>query len=298
MKRASQAALAVCILLAGAALWARQQSPPTSSATAKLEQRVEAYLRNYYAWGSAFQVKVEAPAPSVIPGLYKVPVVISYKGQSDHADVYVTHDGRYMIRGAVSNLLIDPFKKANEKLNAALKGHPYVGPAKACVNVVEFSDYECPHCREAHEVLKQLEKHYPQVRFTFMDFPLTQIHPWSFNAALAARCAFQENAGDYPKLRDSIFANQTKITLDNVSDTLGNLATQAGLNSGNVQACMASAATHKEVESDEALGKSLEVNSTPTIFVNGRPVVGGNGPLLNQMIEYELAKCTGGRASK
>lgn len=295
MKRVFQVSLAVCILFVGVALWARQQSPAKEAPSmALVKQRVEKYLRNYYAWGPDFQLKVNAPSPTPIPDLYKIPVVITYNGQSDHAVVYVTHNGHYLIRGAISNLLIDPFAKARKTLESAISGHPFVGPAKACVNVVEFSDYECPHCREAHKVLKQLEAKNPKVRFTFMDFPLTEIHPWAFNGALAARCAFKQNPADFEKMRDEIFASQTKITPDNASSMLGKLATQAGLNAPKVQACMADPATKKEVEDDVALGKRLHVNSTPTFFVNGRPLVGGNEPLLQQFISYEETKCGGG----
>ncbi len=294
MKRVFQVGLAICILFAGAALWARQQTPTKAPSVTQIEKRVEAYLRNYYAWGPDFQLKVDAPSATPIPDLYKVPVVISYRGQSDHAVVYVTHNGEYMIRGAISNLLTDPFAEARKTLSSAITGRPFVGPAKACVNVVEFSDYECPHCREAHEVMKQLEAKYPKVRFTFMDFPLTEIHPWAFNGALAARCAFEQNPADFEKMRDEIFANQNKITPDNASNMLASLATQAGLNASSLQACMASPATHKKIEDDVALGKRLHVNSTPTFFVNGRPLVGGNEPLLQQLISYEESKCSGG----
>ena len=194
-----------------------------------------------------------------------------------------------MIRGALSNLLIDPFAEARAKLD--VDGHPHIGPAKACVNVVEFADFECPHCKEANEVLTQLEPKYPDVRFTFMAFPLAQIHPWAFNAALAARCAYKQNPADYAKYRDEIFAQQDQITADNASGKLLNLATQTGLNASTLTACMADPATHKEIEADENLGKSLEVTSTPTLFVNGRPMVGGTEQLLEQFIGYEQEEC-------
>lgn len=298
MKRLFQAGLAICLLLGGAALWARQKTSPSPVSAAEIEHRVEAFLRNYYAWGSDFQVKVDAPAPSMLPDIYKVPVVVTYKGQSDHAAVWVTHDGHYIIRGTVSNLLVDPFAAAREKLLGAIAKHPYTGPAKACVNVVEFSDYECPHCAEAHDVMKQLELLFPKVRFTYVDFPLTPIHPWAMNAALAARCVFHQNPADFTKMRDEIFDNQDTITPDSAPTVLATFATQAGVNSKTVQACMASPATHKEIENDIGLGKSLGVDSTPTIFVNGRMVVGGSEAILSQAISYELAKCQPGPARK
>jgi protein-disulfide isomerase len=298
MKRAFQAGLIVCALVGGVALWAQQAPSSAVSATpAAIQKRVEAYLRHYYAWGPAFTVNIQAPKASPIPDIYEVPVVISFKGQSDQATIYVSHDGKYMIRGALSNLMTDPFAVARTKLD--VNGHPHIGPAKACVNVVEFADFECPHCKEANEALKMIEPKYPDVRFTFMDFPLSQVHPWAFNAALAARCAYQQNPADYAKYRDELFAQQEQITADNASDKLLNLATQAGLNASTLNACMANPATKAEVEADQNLGKSLEVNSTPTLFVNGRPMVGGTEQLIEQYINFEQDECkahTGGGA--
>lgn len=288
MRRTFQAGLIVCALVGGAALWARQ-APSAKAVPGPIQKRVEAYLRHYYAWGPAFTVNVSAPKASPIPDVYEVPVIITFKGQSEKAKIYVSHDGKYMIRGALSNLLVDPFAEARAKLNVS--GHPHIGPAKACVNVAEFADFECPHCKEAHEALKVIEPKFPNVKFTFLDFPLSQVHPWSFNAALAARCAYQQNPADYAKYRDEIFAQQNQITAENASDKLLTLATQAGLNATKLNACMANPATHKEIQADLNLGKSLEVGSTPTLFVNGRPLIGGAPQLLEQYIGYEQNKC-------
>jgi protein-disulfide isomerase len=288
MKRIVQAGLIFCALVGAAALWARQ-SPTGAAVPAEIQQRVEAYLRHYYAWGPQFTVKVSPPKPSPIPDVYEVPVQIEFKGQSDAATVFVSHDGKYMIRGALTDLFNDPFAAARAKLD--LSDRPHVGPAKACVNVVEFADFECPHCKEANQALTAIEPQYPDVRFTFMDFPLNQLHPWAYNAALAGRCAYQQNPAAYARYRNEIYAQQDQITADNASDKLLALATQAGLNASTLTACMADPATHKEVDADVALGKSLEVNSTPTLFVNGRPMVGGTEQLLQQFIGYEQEEC-------
>jgi protein-disulfide isomerase len=284
-----QAGLIVCALVGAAALWARQSPMGTGATPAEIQKRVEAYLRHYYAWGPEFALKISPPKPSPIPDVYEVPVEISFKGQADTAVVFVSHDGKYMIRGAISDLLTDPFAEARAKLDVS--GHPHMGPAKACVNVVEFADFQCPHCKEANEALTAIEPKYPDVRFTFIDFPLTEIHPWAFNAALAARCAYQQNPTAYAKYRDAIFEQQDQITADNASDKLLGLAAQEGLNSSTLNACMANPATHKEIDADVNLGKSLDVNSTPTLFVNGRPMVGGTEQLLEQYIGYEQDEC-------
>lgn len=294
MKKALHTLAVLSILVAAAGLYAQEKSassiPNNTTSPTEIEHRVEKYLRNFYAWGPAFQVKVDPPVASEISDLYQVPVVISFQGQSDKAIVFVSRNGRYMIRGSIDNLLVDPF--AANRSHLQLDNHPSIGPAKACVHVVEFSDFECPHCRELSEILKQVEPRFPQVRFTFFDFPLEQIHPWAQNAALAGRCAYQQNPAAYAKYRRAIFDNQDQITADNASDKLLSLATQSGLNADSLQVCMASPATRKEVDADLTLGKQLNVNSTPTVFVNGRPLIGGNEQLLEQFISYERFRCS------
>jgi protein-disulfide isomerase len=289
-KRALLAGLILCVAVAtGVALWAGQNDAGGPAPAAQIESHVQAFLREYYAWGSQFDVKAGAPKPSPIPGLYEVPVAVSYRGQTDNALVYVTHDGHYLIRGDISSLLGNPYAANIQKLDT--ENHPFAGPAKACVNVVEFSDFECPHCQAAYQALQTIEPKYPQVRFTFMDFPLTQIHPWAMQAALTARCAYQEKPSAYLQLQKLIFENQDKITEQNATAQLAGFAAQAGLNASALKACVASPATKKLVHDDMALGGELHVNETPTLFVNGRPIVGENGPLLEQFISYEMEKC-------
>lgn len=289
-KRVLQTSLIVCAIITSAALWARQSAAPTNNGTpSQIEKRVEQFLREYYAWGTAFQIKVDTPAPSPVPGLYQVPIAVTFHGQSDHALVYVSHDGHYVIRGRMDSLLTNPYARNIQDLDIA--NHPYIGPAKACVNVVEFSDFECPHCRDAHQGLVQVEAHYPQVRFTFMNFPLTQAHPWAMTAALAGECTYEEKPAAYAKLRDLIFDNQNSINPDNAFSKMVGYATGLGMDGSTFQSCMASPATKKLVNADIALGGKLNVDSTPTFFVNGRPLVGWNGPLMDQFITYEMSKC-------
>ncbi|HEV2385942.1 MAG TPA: thioredoxin domain-containing protein [Candidatus Acidoferrales bacterium] len=283
--------LLLCGSAAGAALWARQQ-PSVDASAADIEHHVEAFLRAYFAWGKDFQVKVDAPAPSPVPDLYEVPVEVTLKGQSDKATVYVSRDGRFILRGTLDKLVADPF--ASNRALLHLENHPFIGPADACVNVVEFSDFECPHCRELYQVLKQVEFRYPQVRFTFVDFPLVQIHPWAMTAALIARCAFQQTPTDYPKLQQSFFEHQAEIDQAgpaNASSKLLDIASQAGFGVDSLRVCLASSATRKLVDVDLALAKQLSVNSTPTLFINGRPLIGANGQLLDQLITYESEHC-------
>lgn len=278
--------LSVFVAVVLATSVAAQTVSPVAPSDRKLEAKVEAYLRNYFAWGATYAVKVGPVTNSPVPGLYQVPVEVTYKGQSETGAVYVSHDGRYILRGEIHDMSVDPFAADRSKLRIA--NDPAKGPAKARVTVVEFSDFECPHCRELYTVLKTVEPEFPQVRFVFKNFPLTQIHPWAMTAALAARCAFEHSPAAFWKVHNEIFENQSLITAGNAWDELKQYDAEAGVNPETFGSCMIDPATKKAVQADLADGKTLGVVSTPTIFINGREIVGGDRDTLEHLIRYEL----------
>jgi protein-disulfide isomerase len=264
-----------------------QASPvPAQPSQEQVSQSVEAFLRNYFAWGPTFQVKLGPFTDASAPGFYEVPVQVTFGGQSDTGLVYVSKDGRFLMRGELHDIKLDPFAENRAHLHVA--GNPSIGPANAPITVVEFSDFQCPHCRELYRTLKELEPRYPQVHFVFKDFPLTQIHPWAITAALAARCAYMGNPPFFWKVHDAIFDNQELITVENAYDQMLKFATDAGMAADAFRACMISPEAKNAIESNLADGRALKIQSTPTLFVNGRPLIGGERELLEQFLAYEL----------
>lgn len=252
-----------------------------------VENRVEAFLRKLYAWGPAFRVKVGPVKDAPVPGFSEVSVAVTYGGQSDTAVVYVSKDGRYLLRGDLQDMTSDPLAAVRSRIQLA--NSPSKGPANARVTVVEYADFQCPTCRQLHQVLRDLVPNYPQVRFVFKDFPLTQIHPWAMTAATAARCAFQQSPGSFWKLHDSLFDNQESITPENARSRMLDYAASAGLAAEKIRACMDTPETTKAVMESVREGQALKVANTPTVFVNGRRLIGADRGLLEQYIQYELA---------
>jgi protein-disulfide isomerase len=275
------------LLLAVAISAGAQTKPASSPADQQLLKKVEAYLRDLFAWTPEYQVKMSSLEPSKIPDLYKIEVQVTDKGQTESGTVYVTKDGRYLFRGEIRDLSANPFADNLEKLT--IEDAPTKGPADAKVTVVEFSDFECPHCRDLYPILQSVEAEFPQVRFVFKDFPLVSIHPWAMTAALAARCAFKSSPNAYWQLQNSIFTNQDSITADNAWDQISGYAVSAGMNVDALHACMADPATKKAIDGEIAEGKALSVESTPTLFIDGRPIVGGTKDELDQIIRFEMS---------
>jgi protein-disulfide isomerase len=281
-------ALLVLVLLFATATAA--QNPPASSAgpsAAELQKRTEAFVRNIFAWGPEYQVKVGVLKPASLPGFYQVTIEVSVGSASDTALMYISKDGRHLIRGDVLDTNEDPFAENRRKIS--LEGRPSLGPAAARVVVVDFSDFQCPHCRQLDQLLRELQPRYPQVRFVSKHFPLSQIHPWAETAHLAAECTQRLNPAAYRKVHHAIFDRQDKITTESVWQTMLEVTGQAGVDPVDFKACMVAPETKAAVQKDVAEGQAVKIANTPTVFVNGRRVVGGDPQILRQYIDYELS---------
>ena len=250
-----------------------------------LEEKVEQYLRNLYAWGPRYEIKLGPTKPSLIPNLLEIPITVGLEGQSDTAVVYVTKDGKFIFRGELSDMTVDPLAETRSKLHPGTS--PSIGPADAKITLIEFADFECPSCRQLDRVLRDLLPQHPEIRLVYKDFPLTTIHPWAVTASIAGQCAAQQNPASFWKIHDTIFDAQDLITPSNVWEKMQDFANQIGLNAETFKACMANPDTTHAIDNTSAEGREVNVTATPTIFVNGRAVVGPDERLLKQSIEYE-----------
>lgn len=296
MRRRSYAAVTVTLVLlsltGGAALGQQVQGsaakqPTPSSAPTELQKNVEAYLRHLYAIGPNVQLTVSAPKDSEVPGLLETTVDVKDGENTQSAKFYVSKDGKYLVRGDVSDLSKDPLAETRARIQ--MKDAPSLGDPNAPVTLVEFSDFECPVCRSLHDVVRGMLPNYPQVRVVFKDFPLEELHPWARTAALAGRCAYQQDPKAFWKVYDAIYDQQGVISASNAWSKMTDFAADAGLNSDAFKACMASSEAGAVVDSSRANGQELEVNSTPTVFVNGRRLIGADPHTLEQYIQYEIA---------
>jgi protein-disulfide isomerase len=265
---------------------ATASAAPAATGQSPIQKTVEAYLRNLYAFGADTAVKVEVPKDIGVEGLQEVDIEVKIGENQQTGKVYITKDGKYMFRGELSDLAKDPLAENRAQLQT--KDSPSIGPANAPVTLVEFSDFECPVCRNLHDALRGLLPNYPQVRVVFKDYPLEQIHPWARTAALAGRCAYQQDPKAFWKMYDLIYDGQNTISPENAWAKMTDFAGQSGLNPDTFKACMASPEAGAAIDASRANGVQLEVGSTPTVFVNGRRIVGADPHALEQYIKYEL----------
>ncbi len=249
------------------------------------EATVNGFLKHMFGYDAAITWKLESIKPAKDPSVAEVNVIMSGKQGAERLTFYVTPDNQYAISGNMVPFGADPFAKARAELERGAHG-PSRGPANAAVTLVEFSDLQCPHCKEAQPTVEKLLAQEPNARFIYENFPLPS-HNWAFKAAAFADCVGRENTTAYWKFVDSVFNQQQNITESNVDDKLTELATAAGANGKAAATCAAEPATRQRVEQSVALGKAVGVTGTPTLFINGRATsMGIPVEVLKQLVDF------------
>ena len=251
---------------------------------------MEAYVRHLFVMDSRVTVQVSDPKPSEVPGFVQETVHASIGNQAQDFSFLVSKDGSKIIQGSVFDVGNNPFKSDLDKLKT--DGAPNFGTPGAPVVLVEFSDFECPYCKEEATMLRaNLPASYQkQVHFYFKDFPLENLHPWARAAAIAGRCVFHQSNDLFWEFHDWIFLHQTEITPENFKEKVMDWGkSKSGIDASQLNQCIDSRATEAEVNKSIAEGKALNVDQTPMLFVNGRRIGGSfDWPNLRSIIDYEI----------
>jgi protein-disulfide isomerase len=270
---------------------------PALSTQTPTQKNIEAYLRHLYAFGPDVLLVVGTPKETAVDGLLETTINLTIGENKETVKFYVSKDGKFLFRGEMSDMTKDPLAESRAQIQ--MKDAPSLGDTKAAVTLVEYSDFECPVCRNLHDALRDsiLPKYPGKVRVVFKDFPIEQLHPWARTAAIAGRCVYQQNPTAFWKMYDLIYDNQEIISAANAWTKMLDYAAKSGLEAETFKACMASPEAGEAVNASRANGQQLDVNSTPTVFVNGRRIVGADAHLLEQYINYELDQLKSGKTA-
>jgi|ERR1044071_3156868 protein-disulfide isomerase len=263
-------------------------APAAKPATAlPTTEQVDAALKRTLGYDPGVTWQIYEIKPAAVPGLADVLFAIN-KQAAQH--IYLSPDAENAIIGEMIPFGANPFAPARAKLKGAFG--PSRGGPNPPIDIVEFSDLECPHCKKAQPIMEKLMADFPQVRFTFQQFPLpASLHPWAMKAAQYADCAGQINKDAFWKYVDAIFDSQGGIALATADDKLKELAIVNGLDAMKVAACADLPETAARIKKSMDLGTSLEVNETPTVFMNGRRVRGvADIPYekLKELVQFEI----------
>ena len=173
----------------------------------------------------------------------------------------------------------------------ANEGAPAMGKENAPVTLVEFSDFQCPFCRAAAPILKQVNQKFgDRVRIVYRQYPIPSLHPFALKAAEASLCA--NDQGKFWELHDAMFENQSRLTVTDLKQT----ARRLGVKPKTFDECLDSGRYTAQVLNDMREGARVGVTGTPTMYLNGMQFEGVvSFSTLDSVITKELAKHAAGR---
>jgi protein-disulfide isomerase len=168
-----------------------------------------------------------------------------------------------------------------------------LGSPTAAVTVEEFADFQCGACAQVHPTLKELQGIYgSRIRFIFRNFPLgIPAHDKAYDAAVAVEAAGMQDRNKFWAMQDQLFTNQQSWTTNpNYRDMWADYAQKIGLDVERFKSDMAGKDTKARVDADLQRGRGMSINSTPSLFVNGKiiPLESIKIEGLRQMIDAEI----------
>jgi protein-disulfide isomerase len=272
--------------------------PPTSphyfTSPTPTVDTVNAFLHQVWGVDPSRLYRVMAIQTTPAPGVIKVTVFVTTKGapadKVQAATFYITPDGKHAI-GEGSGVVpfgATPFAATRDVLKARADG-PSRGATSKDLEIVEFADLQCPHCKEVQATMDNIVHDFPKAHVVFQLFPLVEIHSSAFKAAAYGVCAQKQSDDAFFKYAAGVFDTQEGLTPATEDTLLKAAAKRAGLDSDAIAACAATQATKDAVNADIKLATDVGVDQTPMISINGRviPVSGLPYDLLKQVIQFQ-----------
>ncbi|HXU21662.1 MAG TPA: thioredoxin domain-containing protein, partial [Verrucomicrobiae bacterium] len=171
-------------------------SPQNFTAVSPSRATVEAFLKVAWGYDANRMWQVWAIEKTPAPGVSRVIVEVAQKNDPQHqiesATFLVTPDGKHLVSTNLEMLPFGahPYAEARETLMQRANG-PSRGAASKVDEIVEFADFQCPHCKASEPIIQRLLTDFPQAHFVFENFPLTSIHTEAFKAAAYSECVAQ-----------------------------------------------------------------------------------------------------------
>ena len=268
--------------------------PRNFTAAAPTKDQVNAFLSASWGYDSDRTWEVEAILTTPIPNLSKVIVYIGDKNGKDKPSPFLfwaMPDGKHIIAGEDVYPFGDrPYADYRAKLEQQATG-PYRGAADKTLELVEFADFQCPHCKDAQASMEKLVADFPKAHIVYQNYPLERIHPQAKLAAEYGVCVAKlGGSAAFFQFAGATFDGQDGLgTADGAELTLNSAVVKAGLDKDKVKDCASTPAAGEEVEKSVKLAEDLNINSTPMLVVNGRqvPIAGVPYDTLKKIIEYQ-----------
>jgi protein-disulfide isomerase len=268
--------------------------PANFTAAAPTKEVVNGFLQATWGYDADRMWQVQAILKTPADGVSKVIVLVGDKTGKQKPQVlsfFALPDGKHIVTGDdIIDFGVNPFADARKQLQQRANG-PYRGVASKDLELVEFADFQCPHCKEAQANMDKLVADYPNARIVFQNFPIASIHPQATNAAEYGVCVTKLGGSlAFFQFAAAVFDGQDGLaSADGATLTLNSATTKAGLDPAKVAACAATPEVKADVDGSVQLAKDLDVNEVPTLMINGRTVP-ATAPydVLKKIIDYQV----------
>jgi protein-disulfide isomerase len=269
-------------------------NPTDFTAASPTKETVNNFLTANWGFDENRVWQVQAIIKTPIDNVSKVVVYIGDKTGKEKPSAfafYVMPDGKHIITGdTIVNFGDHPFADTRAQLRQGADG-PYRGSAAKDLELVEFADFQCPHCKEAQANMDKLVADFPKARIVFQNFPIAAIHPQAVQAAEYGLCVTKLGGSSaFFQYAAAVFDGQDGLaTPDGAALTLHSAIIKAGLEPAKVSACAAAPEIKANVDASVALATDLGINAVPTLVVNGRMVPIGQIPyeVLKKLVEFQ-----------
>ena len=266
--------------------------PPTDpknfTASSPTTETVNGFLTALWGYDTNRLWRVFSIQETPAPGVSRVTVLVADKSVNAKVQptaFFVTPDGKHAIAGdGVVDFGLKPFAANRQILQARADG-PSRGSASKELELVEFADMQCPHCKEAQASMDRLVQDFPNARVVYQNFPIASIHPLAVKAAEYGVCVAKGKAEAFWTYLQAVYDTQGGLTAEDGDATLKAAVVKAGVDPATVEACAATPATKAQVDASVRLGSDVGVDQTPILAINGHMV-----PVSPASIPYETLK--------
>jgi len=267
--------------------------PKYFTAPLPTKDTINAFLSASWGYEENRVWQVQAILKTPVEGVSKVVVFVGDKTGKEKPsalEFYAFADGKHIITGdQIVAFGATPFADFRAQMQQKADG-PFRGSPDKGLELVEFADFQCPHCKEAQANMDKLAVDFPKARIVFQNDPIVSIHPQSVTAAAYGVCVAKlAGSTAFFTLAAAVFDGQDGLaTADGATLTLNSAATKAGVDTAKVAACAASSETKAVVDASVKLAEDLGVTQVPMLVVNGREVP-ANAPYdtLKKIVEYQ-----------
>jgi protein-disulfide isomerase len=268
--------------------------PANFTATTPTRDTINAFLQSSWGYDENRVWQVHGILKTPVEGISKVVILVgdkSGKQKPGAIGFFALPDGKHIIADdQVLPFGEHPFAEYRAIMQQRADG-PYRGSASKDLELVEFADFQCPHCKDAQANMDKLAVDFPKARIVFENYPLAKIHPAAVKAAEYGVCvAKQGGSTAFFQYAAAVFDGQDGLaTPDGQTLTLNSAVVKAGLDPAKIEACSATPEVGASVEASVKLAADLNINETPVLVVNGRLVPIGGAPydVLKKIVEFQ-----------